>query len=69
MDDPVLGRGILRLRRRIGGDVLRNIFSSDDFFRKQIKAKRGRGKHEAQDSSKRTRSRSRKNSLPNRTLP
>jgi hypothetical protein len=28
----------------IGGDVLRHIFGPDDFFRKQIKAERGKEK-------------------------
>jgi hypothetical protein len=41
---PLLRRGILCFGRGIGGDVLRNIFGSDDLFGKQIKAERGKRK-------------------------
>jgi hypothetical protein len=42
MAGPLFRRGVLWFEGRIGGDVLRHIFSPDDFFREQIKAKRGR---------------------------
>jgi hypothetical protein len=35
-------RGVLCFEGGIGGDVLRHIFGPDDFFRKQIKAGRGK---------------------------
>jgi hypothetical protein len=35
-------RGILCFEGGIGGDVLRHVFGPDDFFRKQIKAERGK---------------------------
>jgi hypothetical protein len=44
MVGPLFRRGILYFEGGIGGDVLRHIFGPDDFFRKQIKA--GRGKEE-----------------------
>jgi hypothetical protein len=34
MVGPLFKRGILCFERGIGGDVLRHIFGSDDFFRK-----------------------------------
>jgi hypothetical protein len=42
MAGPLLRHGILCFEGGIGGDVLRNIFSPDDFFREQIKAERGK---------------------------
>jgi hypothetical protein len=42
MADPLFRRGVLCFEGGIGGDVLRHVFSPDDFFRKQIKAKRGK---------------------------
>jgi hypothetical protein len=41
MIGPLLGRGILCFKGRIGGDVLRHIFGPNDFFGEQIKAGRG----------------------------
>jgi hypothetical protein len=38
--DPLLGHGILCFEGGVGGNVLRHIFGPNDFFRKQIKAKR-----------------------------
>jgi hypothetical protein len=35
-------RGILCFEGGIRGDVLRHVFGPDDFFRKQIKAERGK---------------------------
>jgi hypothetical protein len=42
----LLGRGVLCFKGRIRGDVLRHVFGSDDFLRKQIKAERGKGTEE-----------------------
>jgi hypothetical protein len=38
MADSLLGRSILCFKRGIRGDVLRHIFSPNDFLRKQIRA-------------------------------
>jgi hypothetical protein len=40
MVDPLLGHGILWFEGRVRGDVFRRCFGPNDFFRKQIKAKR-----------------------------
>jgi hypothetical protein len=42
MADPLLGRGILCLKRGIRGDILGHVFGPDEFLRKQIKAERGK---------------------------
>jgi hypothetical protein len=42
MASPLLRRGILCFEGRIRGDVLRHVFGPNDFFRKQIKAERGK---------------------------
>jgi hypothetical protein len=42
MADPLFRRGVLCFEGGVGGDVLRHIFSPDDFFREQIKAERGK---------------------------
>jgi hypothetical protein len=42
MAGPLFRRGVLCLEGGIGGDVLRHIFGPDDFFRKQMKAERGK---------------------------
>jgi hypothetical protein len=42
MVSPLFRRGVLCFEGGIGGDVLRHIFSPDDFFREQIKAERGK---------------------------
>jgi hypothetical protein len=44
MAGPLFRRGILCFEGGIRGYVLRHVFGPDDFFRKQIKA--GRGKEE-----------------------
>jgi hypothetical protein len=44
MVGPLFRCGLLCLEGGVGGDVLRHIFSPDDFFREQIKT--GRGKKE-----------------------
>jgi hypothetical protein len=40
MVDPLLGHGILCFEGGVRGDVFRRCFGPNDFFRKQIKAKR-----------------------------
>jgi hypothetical protein len=42
MAGPLFRRGVLCFEGGIGGDVLRHIFGSDDLFREQIKAERGK---------------------------
>jgi hypothetical protein len=42
MAGPLFRRGILFFEGGIGGDVLGHVFGPDDFFRKQIKAERGK---------------------------
>jgi hypothetical protein len=50
MAGPLFRRGILCFEGGIGGDVLRHIFGPDDFFGKQIKAGKEKGRGgEAQD--------------------
>jgi hypothetical protein len=68
MAGPLLGRSIPFFEGGIGGDVLRNIFSPDDFFREQIKAERGKEENMKHESIWRTRNKSGKNSPSNRTL-
>jgi hypothetical protein len=69
MVDPLLGRSILCFKGRIRGDVLRHVFSPNDFLRKQIKAKREKNreevKHEITQESKRQ---VKENSLSNRAF-
>jgi hypothetical protein len=68
MAGPLLRRGILCFEGGIGRDVLRHIFSPDDFFREQIKAERGKEESMKHEIIWRTRNKSRKNSPSNRTL-
>jgi hypothetical protein len=42
MAGPLFGRGVLCFEGGIRGDVLRHVLGPDDFFRKQIKAERGK---------------------------
>jgi hypothetical protein len=42
MAGSLFRRGILCFEGGIRGDVLRHVFGPDDFFRKQIKAERGK---------------------------
>jgi hypothetical protein len=42
MAGSLFRRGVLCVEGGIRGDVLRHVFSPDDFFRKQIKAERGK---------------------------
>jgi hypothetical protein len=44
MAGPLFRRGVLCFEGGIRGDVLRHIFSPDDFFRKQIKTEQGEKK-------------------------
>jgi hypothetical protein len=42
MAGSLLGRGVLCFERRVRGDVFRHVFGPDEFFKKQIKAERGK---------------------------
>jgi hypothetical protein len=42
MTGPLFRRGVLCFEGGIRGDVLRHVFGPDDFFRKQVKAARGK---------------------------
>jgi hypothetical protein len=42
MAGPLFRCSVLCFEGGIGGDVLRHVFGPDDFFRKQIKAARGK---------------------------
>jgi stalled ribosome alternative rescue factor ArfA len=42
MAGPLFRRGILCFEGSIRGDVLRHVLGPNDFFRKQIKAERGK---------------------------
>jgi hypothetical protein len=42
MAGPLFRCGVLCFEGGIGGDVLRHVFSPNDFFKKQIKAERGK---------------------------
>jgi hypothetical protein len=44
MADPLLERGILCFEGGVRGDVFRRCFGPNDFFRKQIEAKRKKTK-------------------------
>jgi hypothetical protein len=68
MAGPLLRRGILCFKGGIGGDVLRHIFSPDDFFREQIKAERRKEENMKHGIIWRTRNKSGKNLPSNRTL-
>jgi hypothetical protein len=50
--DPLLGRGILCFEGRIRGDVLRHVFSPNDFLREQIKAKRNKEEVKREDHTR-----------------
>jgi hypothetical protein len=69
MANSLLERGILCFKRGIGGDVLRHVFSPNDFLRKQIKAE-GEKIERRQNTRphEETRSRSKENSLSNRVF-
>jgi hypothetical protein len=42
MVDPLLRCGVFFFRGGVGEDVLRNLFSSKDFFREQVKTGKSR---------------------------
>jgi hypothetical protein len=68
MAGPLFRRGVLCFDGGIGGDVLRRVFGPDDFFRKQIKAERGKEEEVKRKIIWETRSKSRENSLSNRAF-
>jgi hypothetical protein len=68
MAGPLLRRGVLCFEGGIGGDVLRQVFGPDDFFRKQIKAERGEEEEVKRKIIWETGSESRENSLSNRAF-
>jgi hypothetical protein len=68
MAGPLFRRGVLCFEGGIRGDVLRHVFGPDDFFRKQIKAERGKGEEVKRKILWETRSKSRENSPSNRAF-
>jgi hypothetical protein len=68
MDGPLFRRGVLCFEGGIEGDVLRHVFGPDDFFREQIKDKRGKEEEMKRKIIWKTRSRSRENLPSNRAL-
>jgi hypothetical protein len=68
MAGPLFRHGVLCFEGGIGGDVLRHIFGPDDFFRKQIKAERGREEEVKRKIIWETGSKSRENSPSNRAF-
>jgi hypothetical protein len=68
MAGPLFRRGVLCFKGGIRGDVLRHVFGPDDFFRKQIKAERGREEEVKRRIIWKTRSKSRENSPLNRAF-
>jgi hypothetical protein len=68
MAGPLFGRGVLYFEGGIGGDVLKHIFGPDDFFRKQIKAERGKEEKVKRKIMWETGGRSRENSPSNRAF-
>jgi hypothetical protein len=68
MAGPLFRRGVLCFEGGIGGDVLRHVFGPDDFFRKQIKAERGKEEEVKRKIIWETGSKSRENSPSNRAF-
>jgi hypothetical protein len=68
MAGPLFRRGVLCFEGGIGGDVLRHVFGSDDFFREQIKAERGKEEEVKRKIMWETGSKSRENSPSNRAF-
>jgi hypothetical protein len=64
----LFGRGVLCFEGGIGRDVLRHTFGPDDFFRKQIKAKRVKEEKVKRKIIWETGSKSRENSPSNRAF-
>jgi hypothetical protein len=68
MAGPLFRRDVLFFEGGIGGDVLKHIFGPDDFFRKQIKAERGKEEKVKRKIMWETGSKSRENSPSNRAF-
>jgi hypothetical protein len=68
MAGPLFRRGVLCFEGGIGRDVLRHIFGPDDFFRKQIKAERGKEEEVKRKIMWEIGSKSRENSPSNRAF-
>jgi hypothetical protein len=68
MVGPLFRRDVLCFEGEIGGDVLRHVFGSDDFFREQIKAERGKEEEVKRKIMWETGSKSRENSPSNRAF-
>jgi hypothetical protein len=68
MAGPLLRRGVLCFEGGIKKDVLRHIFGPDDFFRKQIKAERGKEEKVKRKIIWEIGGKSRENSPSNRTF-
>jgi hypothetical protein len=52
MVDPLLGHGVLCFEGGVRGDVFRRYFGPNDFFRKQIEAKRKQREGKARDHTR-----------------
>jgi hypothetical protein len=68
MAGPLFRRDVLCFEGGIGGDVLRHIFGPNDFFRKQIKAERGKEEKVKRKIMWERGSKSRENSPSNRAF-
>jgi hypothetical protein len=68
MAGPLFRCSVLCFEGGIGGDVLRRVFGPDDFFRKQIKAERGKEEEVKRKIIWETRSKSRGNTPSNRVF-
>jgi hypothetical protein len=68
MAGPLFRRCALCFKGGIRGDVLRHVFGTDDFFRKQIKVERGNEEEVKRKIIWETRSKSRENSPSNRAF-
>jgi hypothetical protein len=68
MAGPLFRRGVLCFEGGIGGDVLGHVFGPDDFFRKQIKAERGKRREGKAQDHVEIGSKSRENSPSNRAF-
>jgi hypothetical protein len=68
MAGPLFRRGVLCFEGGIGGDVHGYVFGPDDFFREQIKAKRGKEEKVKRKTMWETGSKSRENSPSDRAF-
>jgi hypothetical protein len=68
MAGPLFRRGVLCFEGGIGGDVLRHVLGPDDFFSKQIKAKRVKEEEVKRKIIWKTGGKSRENSPLNRAF-